>query len=210
MERQEATNHLDTAIMPRIMARKARFISAAAIVVALIAASVAWLINDARRQMRSRMLATISEVGTFREFPDCNCSSPEGNVLYSWRFRVYVVAFQSIHSQLDKAWDSDQNMRVANVCPPIFCEQADSRTRIMAICGAGTAFDEKPAKEELPGDTLLLVEVCGDTPHWMEPGDLAVDDLEKGVIGGPWRLGGDYVGGTHLGFLDGQVWYVGP
>jgi hypothetical protein len=72
--------------------------------------------------------------------------------------------------------------------------------------GPGTAFEDERVLgfKDLDGDTVIAIEVARTDTHWMEPGDLPVDDVPPSIVQG---LEGD---GVHVLFADGQVWFLSP
>src|SRR5262249_46601631 len=84
-------------------------------------------------------------------------------------------------------------------------------TNIFAITGPGTAFE--PGKQvrlkDLPGSLILIVEVRNSGVHWMQPGDFDVRTMPR-TINAPDGKGisGVLARGFHIGFADGQVWYL--
>jgi hypothetical protein len=63
--------------------------------------------------------------------------------------------------------------------------------------------------QDLPSDTILVVEVYDSKFHWMQPGDIVLSKLDENVaayretgIGDPNRTG------FHVGFADGEVWHL--
>lgn len=91
---------------------------------------------------------------------------------------------------------------------------ATQYTQVFALVGPGTAFtefqaDKNPNMGDLPPDAILLLEHRNNTIHWMEPGDIEVENLQKGN----WKtgIGGlqpNYADGYLVAFADGAVWYI--
>jgi hypothetical protein len=88
-----------------------------------------------------------------------------------------------------KPWNDPDNLRFEDVgacffrympdndCPPSL--EDGHFTGYKAITGPDTAFDPAGSYslDELPEDLILIVRVESSGTHWMEPGDLAVDEL---------------------------------
>jgi len=85
------------------------------------------------------------------------------------------------------------------------------QTTILAVVGKGTAFGQAASHSlrDLDGDTILLIEVSNSGVHWLEPGDLPLKEV-SGLLRkeSGRRIGGVFADGFHVGFADGQVWYL--
>ncbi len=132
-----------------------------------------------------------------------------GQRLYSWRYNMLNLLAPSL--ELDDAsyshrWDDDYNTRYSSQPTEWYCYGGNAYTNILAITGKGTLFDD-----EHPGpvdgvrrDTIILIEARDSKINWMEPKDVAVQDLRQGI------LRGVSTEGVHVGFLDGSVWRLSP
>lgn len=126
----------------------------------------------------------------------------EGEELSSWRTEVYQIEVQlgyisdslttdsqSIEYDRHKAWHDPTNLRLQGLGDHLFeyahregcLVPGDGRYRAYykAITGPDTAFEAgRPRRlTELPGDLILIVRVEQSDTHWMEPGDLSVEQL---------------------------------
>jgi hypothetical protein len=84
-------------------------------------------------------------------------------------------------------------------------EGVDStNTRVVGIAGPGTPFDgERICRlTDIDSDTILAIEVADFDRHWMEPGDLSLDEVPEAITKG---IDGQ---GVHVLFADGRVWYL--
>ena len=110
----------------------------------------------------------------------------------------------------DVAWDNPANRFTANVQRRIYCLRYDrngperSNTNVVALIGPGTPFDESGADAlvDFYPDTILAIEIANFDAHWMEPGDLHIDDVPESITRG---IDGR---GVHVLFVDGEVWYL--
>jgi hypothetical protein len=82
-------------------------------------------------------------------------------------------------------------------------------TNVVSVTGRSTAFDPDGQHKmaELPGDTILIVEVRDFGVHWMQLGDLEIGDLHSAVdLVGEGDRFGTAPGSFIVGFADGQAW----
>ena len=87
-----------------------------------------------------------------------------------------------------RAWDDPHNARIEPVglgyyVPPTPGLERGVKgiyaTYYKAITGPGTAFDPgtRRSLKELPNDLVIIVQVPRSDTHWMEPGDLRIEQL---------------------------------
>lgn len=136
-----------------------------------------------------------------------------GRPLSSWRFQImpYVEGFM-LDLVYDARWDDSANRVFAGDRSWIFCWSAatDSseslHTNVVAITGPGTAFDGDRAVRlgDLDPGTVLAIEIADSGTHWMEPGDLNINQVPESIVKG---VDGD---GVHVLFADGAVWFLRP
>jgi len=134
--------------------------------------------------------------------PPAASVNEEGEELSSWRTEVYQIDVElghysyststragSINYDRSKGWNDPANLRLQKLGEYSF-EYAhrsgrpvpgDARYRAYykAIVGPDTAFERgRPRRiSELPADLILVVRVEQSDTHWMEPGDLSVEEL---------------------------------
>jgi hypothetical protein len=123
--------------------------------------------------------------------------------------------FYEIRPDYASAWNSKANVRYSNHEPYYFrvgSDDGSKTTRIYAVAGADTAFDDAAATSyaELPSNLIVLTEAADSKTHWMQPGDYEVAKL----LAAAGRLG-DTVKGllpdrVHVLFADGEVWALSP
>ncbi len=128
----------------------------------------------------------------------------DGEPLYSWRYSLENWLGPSLH--LDKEsyshkWNSEYNKRYSSQPSIFFCHGNSTNTNILAITGKGTFFDEDHpgAPKSAPPDTIIIIEVKDSNIHWMEPGDINVEDLKQE------NTRGIFTEGVHVGFANGTV-----
>ena len=84
--------------------------------------------------------------------------------------------------------------------------------KIMGIYGPGTAFDLAEAElrlADLPPDTILIVEVANSDCHWIQPCDIDIRSVPREINPSPGiGISGNYNGGFHVGFADGEAWFL--
>jgi hypothetical protein len=128
--------------------------------------------------------------------------------LFSWRFYVNGLImgpyWEEKKDRFKHRWDSDYNKDIESIRPPWFCFSSSTNANVFAVTGKGTAFgDNDPLSlKSIPPDTILLIEVKDSGIHWMEPGDIRVDELTQK------NTEGVRADGVHVLFADGQVWYL--
>jgi len=189
------------------------------IVALLIAALYPAVWSIQRAADRSQRVDNLKHIGitlqnwcdTYRCLPAAVHTDDNGQPLSSWRFRIMpFVEAVMIDVDYEVAWDAPINREITETAGHVFCrsfhhENPDShQAAVMAVTGPGTAFD--PGREhnlkDLPQDLILVVEVADSGIHWMEPGDLRVEDVDDSLLAGP---DGD---GFCVLFVDGVVRFI--
>jgi len=133
-----------------------------------------------------------------------------GNPVCSWRYPLLEWIEQSeCRRCYDVPWTDPVNFELANTPYRVYCfPSADDvenplQTNVCLVTGPGTVFDGRRwSLEDIDGDTILIVEVARSGVHWMEPGDLDINAIPPSITAG---LDGK---GLHVGFADGNVWYL--
>jgi hypothetical protein len=142
-----------------------------------------------------------------------------GAPLSSWRFQILSHVGLDCNCPPDwrKPWNTKRNLRFAEEATSLFCFAEEKtpvnrrqETNVMAIVGADTAFDvtRQVRFHALPEHMIILCEVCDSGIHWMQPGDLSLDMLQKANRTAVPRLGGTVAGGFLVAFSDGEVWLL--
>jgi hypothetical protein len=158
------------------------------------------------------MKTVFHEVANYRDFhkrfPPLLCRDRRGGPLYSWRFGVFVLRFGEKGLNSREPWCAPDNFRPASFQNPDFCfalgETGLGRfdTNVVAVTGPGTPFGQPVALESCPYDVILFVEVAHSGVHWMEWGDITLEDMPDSIREG---VDGD---GFHAAFADGEVWFL--
>lgn len=143
-----------------------------------------------------------------KQLPPTTWTNEHGHVLYSWRVGIMPYMESAPDVAWDAPWYAPANQEWANLSADCYCVSPDVQrnhhTNIVAVTGPGTAFD--PTRlvrwEELPSDTVLLISVAESGIHWMQPGDISVNKLPRGITSGVCQEG------VHVAFADGAVWFL--
>ena len=151
----------------------------------------------------------------------------KGRSLFSWR--VSIMPFlEGLPNALDASqpWDAESNRQLLNGCVLFSYELSDSPNKArkvngeafpdanaLAITGPGTAFgdvEEGPKlRNEIPPDTILVVESRESGIPWPAPGDFDIRTMPQ-KINAPEGMGvcSRHAGGFHVIFADGVVWFL--
>lgn len=193
-------------------------------VVVLLALVVAVLLYPAIRSARRAALRQerankLRQIGlalwnfqdSYKRLPPAVRTDEAGRPLGSWRFQIlpYLEAMMLGIDFADR-WDDPANRYLSARPHFIFCWSGDQDTpeslhpNVVAVTGPGTAFDGDRACSlaDIDPDTILAIEVADWDCHWMEPGDLRVDQVPESIVRG---MDGD---GVHVLFADATVWFV--
>jgi len=147
-----------------------------------------------------------------------------GEALWSWRVEI-IPYLESMPASLNhvEGWSSPANRKILQKYGCYFSygdpqgSLQDSNlfldANALAITGPDTAFgrgDEYPKRrKELPDDIILIVEVRASGIPWPAPGDLDIRTMPQTINSPDGRgISSKYVGGFHVIFADGQVWFL--
>jgi hypothetical protein len=169
----------------------------------------------ARRAPRGGHLKTIG-LGflhfddVYQRLPPAVRTDDIGRPLGSWRFQLVGFLEYSFMLDLeyDRPWDDPGNRHLSDMPHPCFCYDCEgverTNTNVVVITGPGTPFDgERICRlSDIDLDTILAIEVADFDRHWMEPGDLSLDEVSETITKG---LDGE---GLHVLFADAAVWYL--
>lgn len=160
--------------------------------------------------------------------PPATATDAESAELFSWRIEVYrqlvtpegngnVSGGYDFH----KAWNDAGNLRLqclgawlfrytqVDACPPgqSMGKAGIYTTYYKVITGPGTAFDsaKPPSLKELPNTLILVVRDEHSDTHWMEPGDLSIEQLASSEKTKQLLLGKD---GYVVLFAGGEGWVL--
>jgi hypothetical protein len=162
--------------------------------------------------------------------PPATATDPESGEPVSWRIEVYqswvrlghISAPQtsgdtSIDYDRQEPWTDPGNLRLQDLGAWLFrYTQTDPGPNGMAgyytsyykaITGAGTAFDSAtpPSLRQLPKGLILVVRVESSDTHWMEPGDLSIEEVAPSEKARKLLLGRH---GYVVLFADGEGWVL--
>jgi hypothetical protein len=157
--------------------------------------------------------------------PPATATDSQSGEQSSWRVDVYLSSpFRSDKPRIDydhhKRWNDDHNLQLQRHGAWLFRytqNDFDSvrtggrygihTTFYKAIIGRGTAFDPlAPASlEHLPKDLIVVLRVERSETHWMEPGDLSIEQLSASEETKKLLLGKS---GYAVLFADGEGWIL--
>lgn len=134
---------------------------------------------------------------------------PDGVPLFSWRVAVLPFA-EGVRELLDtdSPWNARSNEYFAQRPIGLFCDPDRSpqserfRSEVVVIVGQSTPIqlDKSERLQDVPCDTVLIIEGAAIAPHWMAPGDISLADVNDRFVSSSNY--DDIV----VGFADGQVW----
>jgi len=149
----------------------------------------------------------------YQRLPPAVRTDKAGRPLSSWRFHVlpFVEAIM-MEVHYDDRWDDPTNRWVSSRPFHVYCWSSGKglpeslHTNVVAITGPGTAFDADRVTRlrDLDSDTILAIAIADSGIHWMEPGDLAIDQVPESITQGVEGYG------VHVLFADASVWMLRP
>lgn len=151
----------------------------------------------------------------YKRLPPAVRRDKAGRALCSWRYQVFPFLFGSMMTlpapDFGEPWDSPTNRYWASQGFRFYCwspkgSPEQLHTNVLAITGSRTPFDKdrEIGFKDMNGGTILLVEVAHSGIHWMEPGDISLEQIPSLLTQG---AEGD---GFHVLFADGEVWFLSP
>jgi hypothetical protein len=203
--------------------RKWKWLRASGVIllVAAVTLGVMYLVRVSNREMRETLCVNnLRQIGmglhgfnqSTNHLPRSVYIDKDGWPLSSWRFRL-IPFLESCMFEFDHdgRWDSVGNVCLCESLWSTFClgdksdDPACLETNVVAVTGQGTPWDEKTITlDDLSPDTILAIGIAHSGIHWMEPGDISINELPKSITQG---IDGD---GVHVLFMDGTVWKLGP
>jgi hypothetical protein len=128
---------------------------------------------------------------TYGQFPPPFIADAEGRPMHSWRVLLLPFLFESkLYEQyrFTEPWNSPHNRQLEFHMPSVFAFHgtnidATTTTNILAVVGPETVWpaNGKRTLEDLQDgqpNTILVVENEGAGIHWMEPRDLAFQNMD--------------------------------
>ena len=121
-------------------------------------------------------------------FPPAVVADKQGNAMHSWRLLILpYLELGTTYSacNLREPWNGPSNSKFAAMSVPVFCCQSDPSvkgrpvTSYLAVTGPGTiwgqrGFTARPLR-------VIVVEVANSNTPWMEPHNLTLDEVCRGV-----------------------------
>ncbi len=121
----------------------------------------------------------LNHIKEHNQFPH-DIKDKQGKLLCSWRlhFPEWGKGLGTIIP--DASWKSDKYKWFRESDYNLFSYNGSPNTNLVTIKGKGTYYD---VGGNLKKPVLLLIEVSNFNKHWMEPGDITIEDL-KNIIEG--------------------------
>jgi len=143
--------------------------------------------------------------------PSAAVLSRDGEKLSSWRFRQYICDGSRFEPYMSEPWNGKVNSKFRSESPSSFCFDKSTNACVFAVIGEGTAFDHSAAKqwEDVPPNTVILIEAYGRNVHWMQPVEIDVNSMfetSEDVTLSDWL--GNVDKGVLIGFVDMTVWRI--
>ena len=178
------------------------------------------------RRIGRAVLAYEADHGTF---PPAYLADEDGQPMHSWRILILpYLGRQDLYGKydFDEPWNGPNNSLLADRIGSLYrcpCEletagqwldeeSAFLDTSYMMIVGPNTISDGPLSGKSLadvtdvPFDTLLVVETAGSRIHWMDPRDLAEEDLDRESYDSSLpTIWGEHSAGSHAVMCDGSV-----
>jgi hypothetical protein len=174
-------------------------------------ARLAALRSERLNHMRQVGMALHNFHDAYKRLPPAVRRDEAGRPLCSWRFQI-LPFLESMMLGIDFSdqWDDPVNRCLSGHPYWVYCWTAEAplprslHSNIVAVTGPGTAFDgdRETRLADLDKDTILAVEVARSNTHWMEPGDLHIDQIPTSLCHG---VDG---GGFCVLFADGSAWFI--
>jgi type II secretory pathway pseudopilin PulG len=183
---------------------------AAALLPALRVARIAGERSERENNLKQIGLAIRNFHDVYRQPPQAVLTDEEGRPLSSWRFQL-LPFLEAIMRDVDFSlpWDHPDHEYFSSFGWPTYCLRNKRKgperlcTNVMAVTGRESAFDDwAPTFSELPPDLILVIEVPDTDIHWMQPGDIDIDEIDESILKGPDG------GGIHVLFKDGSVVFI--
>lgn len=148
--------------------------------------------STCRSQLKQYGLALLNYHSAYGCFPRATIADEGDRPVHSWRV-AHLLDWEDhdLHGKynLSVPWDHPANAKLASYDTAAFffwCPSGDGRktkiTDYVAVVGPHTAWPTGGCRRlreitDGPSSTILVVEVTGSGIHWMEPRDVALEDL---------------------------------
>ncbi len=184
-----------------------------------------------REQQRAQCTNNLKQIGlalhnyhdVYKCFPFAQVYGPDGKPWHSWRMAILPFIQKNPYFdqyRFDEPWDGPNNRKLHGQvifpyrCPTEGSSTPATTTSYLAVVGPGTAWPvpgQTAFRDFVDGtsNSILIVEVVDSGIHWMEPRDLELDDLQRGVNPQSGRgISSRHVGGACVLLADGSVRFV--
>jgi prepilin-type processing-associated H-X9-DG protein len=173
--------------------------------------------------LRQIALAMHNYHDTYKCFPPAVIADKNGRPMRSWRVAILPFLEQSpLHDRYNsnEPWDSPSNRTLGSAMPPTYRCPSEAgagsmETNYVMIVGKGTAGglpNEAVSFADITdgtSNTILIVEVTGSGIHWMEPRDLSLEDIARGINDGSGKcISSNHPGGANIALCDGSVRFL--
>jgi hypothetical protein len=155
-------------------------------------------------------------------YPPAFVADKNGRPLHSWR--VLILPFLDNEALLDKydlrePWDGPCNRKLAQYRPSVYvCPsgravgESPTAASYFAVVGPGTAWSEHSERSNRSSDgekRMLLAEVANSGINWMEPKDVTMDDVLRGINPSGGRgISSYHRDGANVAFTNGHVEFL--
>ena len=219
-----ATSAGGTVILVVILIVILAFFACGGLGVALLLPAVQAARESARRMQCGNNLKQIAlALHNYHEangsFPPAYTVDANGKPLHSWRTLILPFLDQEgLYRQIDlnEPWDSPKNQAFNQMILPTYHCATNSNPMdcsYVAIVGPNTIFQgpngvKIPAITDGMSNTLMIVEVRGNTKSWMEPVDLDATTMRFQLNASPTDPGSFHPGGMNASLADGSVRFL--
>lgn len=156
----------------------------------------------------------------YGSFPPAYIADENGRPVHSWR--VLILPFleqQPLYDQyrFDEPWDGPNNRRLHGLAMPVYhCPGGppSRATNYLAVIGPRTVWQGQKTTRlsdiaDGSSNTLLVVEVAKSGIHWMEPRDLHVLQMARGINPKAGQgISSIHPGCANVSFADGSVRFL--
>lgn len=189
-------------------------------------------ISAARRSaQKSNSAANISKLAMamlayeadYGSFPPAYVADADGTPMHSWRVLLLpYLGYDHVYERYDFSapWDSPQNMAILTWMPAEFACPADpdartaSETSYMVIVGDASMFpgENSTTRNQIidgPENTIMLAQTPASGVCWLEPRDLAMDQMRFVINGRPGvEIGSNIPDGAYVATADGSTHFL--
>ncbi len=188
----------------------------------LYSTATRWTEQRRQEECAERMTTILRALKHYHQqhgmFPPPVVFDKQGRPMHSWRALLlgeFKLSRAVPQYRLDLPWDSADNMSTAAALPPIYVCPADSEsfeygwTNYLLVTGEGTFFPPGTSRAaslgNVAGDRVILIECRGTRIEWLEPKDVDIGALPRGVNSVPGSISSHHRGGANVGRVDGTV-----